>query len=367
MTSLYRRLFTYRERPDRSPVEDFLTEGLADLLDRMPVEAGRDLVARMLRGGADVERELGQIWTLGSSARWSTQRAIAGGRLDLLLEIDGRAAVVVESKVSAGFQEHADHVTGHSRHQLETYGEWLGNLADHRWGGALILLTHWTSPPPDFLQVSGSYGCRHRGVTRWSELSRWLSVLIRLPEHADAGWALLAGEFITFLREMDMDSELATGHDLAALQMYLASADRVRNTVQQIWESARPIWRPVCIQTDVPLEVSTAYGCVWKYRYLVRSDLRSCYMAAGFRFPTIGSHPSYADASGEPYVFVELGSDNDGSPVDTLQLSTEWSVSADLRLAKLPLRSLPIDPELFLSESSAWVSRRIAEAAALIS
>lgn len=367
MTSLYRRLFTFRERPDRSPVEDFLTEGLADLLERMPVEAGRDLVARMLRNGADAERELGLIWTSGLSARWSTQRTIAGGRLDLLLEIDGRAAVVVESKVSAGFQEHADQDTGHSRHQLETYGEWVGNTADCRWGGALVLLTHWTSPPPDFLQWSGPYGCRHRGITRWSELARWLSALIRLPEHADAGWALLAGEFVTFLREMDMDSELATGHDLAALQIYLASADRVRNSVQQIWESARTIWRPVCIQTDVPLEVSTAYGCVWKYRYLVRSDLRSCYMAAGVRFPTIGSYPSYAEPGGEPYLFVELGSDNDGSPIDTLQLPAEWSVAADLRLAKLPLRSLAVDPELFVSESSAWVSGRIVEAAELIS
>lgn len=367
MTSLYRRLFTYRERPDRSPVEDFLTEGLADLLDRMPVEVCRDLVARMLGDRAEVEIELALIWKMGSPARWSTQRAIAGGRLDLLLEIDGRAAVVVESKVSAGFQEHADHDTGHSRHQLRTYGEWLGNSADRQWGGALVLLTHWTSAPPDFLQVSGPYGCRHRGVTRWSELSRWLSARIRLPEHANAGWALLAGEFVTFLREMDMDSELATGHDLAALQMYLASADRVRNTVEQAWESARATWRPVCIQTDVPLEVSTTYGCVWKYRYLIRSDLRSCYMAAGLRFPAIGSHPSYAEPNGEPYLFVELGSDHDGSPIDTLQLSDEWGVSADLRLAKLPLRSLPVDPELFLSESSAWVGRRIAEAAKRIS
>ncbi len=367
MTSLYQRLFTYRDRPDRSPVEDFLTEGLADLLERMPEEAGRDFVARMLRNGAEAKRELGLIWTSSSSARWSTQRVIPGGRLDLLLEIDGRAAVVVESKVSAGFQEHADHDTGHSRNQLETYGEWVGNSADRRWGGALILLTHWTSPPPDFLYSSGPYGCRHRGVTRWSELSRWLSALIRLPEYADGGWALLAGEFVTFLREIDMDSELATGHDLAALQMYLASADRVRNSVQQIWESARTIWRPACIQTDVPLEVSTAYGCVWKYRYLVRSDLRNCYIPAGLRFPTIGSHPSYVDPGGEPYLFVELGSDNEGSPIDTLQLPADWSVGADLRLAKLPLRSLPVSADFFLSESSAWVSRRIAEAAELIS
>lgn len=367
MTSLYGRLFTYRERPDRSPVEDFLTEGFADLLGRLPDCVARDLILVMLGRGVDVEMELANVWSPGTSARWSTQKVIAGGRLDLLLEIDGRAALVVESKVAAGFQRHNDNDTGRSRHQLETYSEWIGKAADPRWGGALILLTHYTPAPPNFLKACGTYECRHRGVTRWADLSRRLSTLIRLPEHAGTGWALLAGEFVNFLKELNMDSELANSQDLAALQIYIASADRIRNTVEQIWEGAREIWKPVCIQKDVPLEVTTSYGCVWKYRYLVRSDLRNCYMAAGLRFPAIGSHISYTEPTGEPYLFVELGSDNDGSPIDNLQLPEEWSVSADMRLAKLPLRNLSVDPEVFLFEASAWASSRISEAAKLIS
>ncbi len=363
MTSLYGRLFMYRERPNRSPLEDFLTEGLADLLGRLPHSVCRDLVLNMLGGRADVETDLAQVWAPGKTPRWSTQKVIAGGRLDLLLEIDGQAAVVIESKIAAGFQDHKDEDTGHSRHQLKTYGEWIGKSADPRWGGALILLTHWTPAPPNFLHARGPYGCRHRGVTRWSDLSRCLSALVRLPEHAGTGWAMLAKDFITFLKEMNMDSELATSQDLAALQIYVASADRVRNTVEQIWEGSRDIWKPICIQKDMPLEVSTSYGCVWKYRYLVRSDLRNCYIAAGLRFPNIGGHTAYAELTHEPYLFVEIGSDSNRSPIDDLQLPSDWKVSVDLRLATLPMRSLSIDPELFISEAKSWVSQRIKESA----
>ena len=50
MPSLYRRLFTYRERDNRSPLEGFLTEALADLLNRLPqVEARNAIALRPLR------------------------------------------------------------------------------------------------------------------------------------------------------------------------------------------------------------------------------------------------------------------------------------------------------------------------------
>ncbi len=53
MSSLYGRLFTYRERPHRSPLEDFLTEALADLLNRMPTSEMVEFVSKFFLPGDD--------------------------------------------------------------------------------------------------------------------------------------------------------------------------------------------------------------------------------------------------------------------------------------------------------------------------
>lgn len=163
-----------------------------------------------------------------------------------------------------------------------------------------------------------------------------------------------------------MDSELATGHDLAALRVYVASADRVRNSIETIWEGARSFWRPICQQTAVPLEVSTAYGCVWKYRYLARSDLRNSYLAIGIRYPDIGSYPPELSPDGGPYLFVELGSDDEASALNDLALPDSWIVKDEMRMAAFSLRDLSSDAELQVVEGGKWVRDRLSEVVSAI-
>ena len=125
-------------------------------------------------------------------------------------------------------------------------------------------------------------------------------------------------ELLAFLREQNMDSELATGSDLAALQIYVASADRVRHSVEHIWESAKDIWKPLCTQSPYPIEVSTQYGCVWKFRYLSRTDLRRSFIATGIRYPALSQHPAYSDPEGEH--ISSLNWDR----MTTIHLSVSW-------------------------------------------
>jgi len=133
MPNIYERLFTYRERSDRSPLEDFLTEALADLFNRFPEAISRRAVAFLISNRSIPPTTLEQFWPIGAKAVWSTQRIIDGGKIiDLMMEVDGKPFIVIENKINAGFQEHQHHSSsGHGKveHQLSTYGLWLAREA----------------------------------------------------------------------------------------------------------------------------------------------------------------------------------------------------------------------------------------------
>jgi hypothetical protein len=44
-----------------------------------------------------------------------------------------------------------------------------------------------------------------------------------------------------------------------------------------------------------------------------------------------------------------------------------WFGGLDIRLARLPLRNLPVEPGGFVAESSAWAGDRLLEVAAVVS
>ena len=365
MQSLYGRLFTYRGRPDRSPLEDFLTEAFADLLNRLPEAIARRLVTRLLSEAPASGDALHKAWPAGSSARWSTQRAIEGGQiLDLLLEIDGQPTLVIENKIAAGFQKHligGENGFRSAQHQLATYGKWIHGKSASCWGGAVVLLTHWTPAPADF--TSGkSYGARYRSTARWSDLARWVDELSRAGEAKGSLWLPFADELVQFLREQKMDTELATSRDWAALQLYVASADRVRNSIERIWEDAKDFWRPLCTQTQHVIQVSTEYGCIWKFRYLARQDLRETYLAVGVRFDTNSAYLSALSGRSEaPNFFVEVSSDATEPAFQALTVPAGWLSSPGLWLVEKPLCELATGADRFIAEASAWAQNRIEE------
>jgi len=183
MASHYRRLHRYQQSASRSPLEDFATEALADLLERMPREIVVDLVGELFMSAGRPRADWRVLGTRAKTLSWTTQHPVRSGdasyRADLVLEADSRPILVVEMKIHAALQHHVgrddtDQEISIKRNQLQTYGRWIAGVQpDATWPGAIALLTLGTKPPDDFEQSGeNGYGTRWRQTVRWPAVWR---------------------------------------------------------------------------------------------------------------------------------------------------------------------------------------------------
>src|SRR5271166_2881022 len=143
MVSLYSRLFTYRQRRDRSPLENFLTEALRDILDRLPAREMAEFVGELFLPSVNARKRWErQFFDSKQCFFWESQKWItANGRglcLDLVLRCDRQPLIVVENKIGAAVGRHhppTDEDAGNNlaavaeaaaENQLTVYGCWLG-------------------------------------------------------------------------------------------------------------------------------------------------------------------------------------------------------------------------------------------------
>lgn len=163
-------LFKYRESPDRSPREDYLSAVLCELLN----QASRELCLLELIGAAFPNSSLPKS---GETAiQWSVQYMIAsrdarlaGKRPDLVGRgtIDGkRALLLIENKIDAGLQQHrADN--GDVSSQLDTYFEYLrGASADLK---QIFYISRWGITPVS--EIGGDTAAAVRS-TSWRRLAQ---------------------------------------------------------------------------------------------------------------------------------------------------------------------------------------------------
>ncbi len=245
--SIYANLFTYRPRPSRKPLEDFLSEALADLLNRLTYDKHVAFVTDvLLEGEARRDRSSFMGGRHQAEFLWATQVGMRSGQgtvfMDLLLRIDDQEVLVVESKVHAGYQMHmldgppsVAEPDGGQVNQMETYGKWLGERCRARvpaegraWPGALVLLTHRTDPPVGF--EAGRYGVGHVGVCRWRQVQRWAGALpMRTCDagRGDGSVPVLAAELAAFLREQGMGADLMTADGLSGAAMHVDRRGRL--------------------------------------------------------------------------------------------------------------------------------------------
>jgi hypothetical protein len=242
--SLYGNLFRFRERANHRPLENFLTEALADLLNRMPRDITVSLVSELLLAGDESACEA-WVTYIHSKKRleWITQRSIGSGRLDILLEADGTATLIVENKIGASISERTKHcktdvtdgdVTDKNEepetfngNQLMVYGEWLRDQRrNEHWDGALVLLTLQTLPPADFGRDDLKYGVKCQRVCNWRQLWQWLNkkqASDNGPVSSDKdqdNWSVFSNELMAFLEEENMNEKLLTQRDIAAMELY---------------------------------------------------------------------------------------------------------------------------------------------------
>jgi hypothetical protein len=233
MTSLYGRLF-HASSVHRERLEDFLTEALGDLLNRVSKSQLREFCSEFLLNGcgSELKAQWLKLFDRRSTVTWETQQRISVDgtekRPDMILyqnldekrgrnfENDRVPLLAVECKVGAPF----------SARQLHHYGHWLAEA-----GGpatALVVITHLTEIPSDF-QSSSEYCVKIRAKRKWSELCKWLR-----DERNAGSWCsaanvlVLANELVEFMEEKKLMTEEPTWQDLAAARMFLISGAHAR-------------------------------------------------------------------------------------------------------------------------------------------
>lgn len=243
---LYGRLFRSRYKP-----EDFFTEAFADLFTRLAPADARDLVGSVLLGHVAEERspevvkdQMRKSKRLECSTQYPIElREVGKVRKvpDAALFADGELIALIENKLDAPFTARCQPGAGKKSntqtfHQLEDYGRWLN---EHHPKAALVLLTHETKSPPEFLTAKGDflYKIPLRSVCRWPRVHNWFSnwAADRRGENV-AG--TLAGEFSEFIEAQNM-GEIAFD-DIGLLNDYICFASRkIGGKITDVLESAR--------------------------------------------------------------------------------------------------------------------------------
>lgn len=352
--SLYGRLFRYRARENRAPLEDYLTEALADLLGRLPKQEQAAFLADVL--GSE---EAWRAAFANHRSAWRTQVACGGGFADLVLELDGKPAVVIENKLRSAVRAHGD-----GGNQLTTYGTWLARTRKDTLPSGIILLTHDTEPPADMRESAG-YGVETRAVMRWSGLARWLK---RHASGSDgAAWRTLAGDLHAFLEEKAMTTDTITGSDVAAARLFLPGWTRWENTFALLWSGADEVREGFLSSKTSSLSMTREGGMIWQWSYAASPLPHASWVAFALRFPEASEWYVGAGLPDQPHIMVLIGADRDDLPVDRIgPLPRGWLVHEAEVMTAMALHELPGEPDAQAMAMGIWARSRIAEARDLL-
>lgn len=195
----YSRLFTYRARPNREPLEDFLTELFCELLNLFADSKQGQVIGKLLN-----IQNLNCDW---NKVSWRTQFPIGNGRCDLIgktsVKTKDSIFILIENKISAGFTGGAG---GEEQHQLRRYDEYLQSRFEEN--TVLMLISLYSFPPP--------------GMIKDLNMISWRTIASRLNEIASelkGGNPLLASQlnwFLYFLRSKHMSEVKISLQDIAS-------------------------------------------------------------------------------------------------------------------------------------------------------
>lgn len=256
--ALYSRLFKYAPRPGRTQLENFLTESFCDCLERMTALDRSDVetfILDLFGGGSQSPLNFRDRLASANDLRWVTQHPIYladnRGYLDLCLFADKRVVLAVENKIGSGFTSHlisqatedAEETT-EELSQLDFYDRWLAANCP---GSVLVLLTHLTDAPPDFLAVEGGDADLHgkpvfHSVCRWAAVYDWIAKWREVSSDSLSGKPegaflyRLTEEFLRFLEQKNMSVATIKDSDLELIGAYFS---------QDVWKKLHDLMASV--------------------------------------------------------------------------------------------------------------------------
>lgn len=370
MRSHYGRLFKYRETKGRTPLEDFLSESLTDLFNRLPKIEQLSFVDRLF-----VPSELKLKWHSVASAStelWmKTQVAITEGRLDILILCDKQPIIVVESKIKSAVRKRPD-----DSDQLHGYGHWLKRQADENDGNLTIicLLTHLTPPPKGFIEPgSDAYGATPK-LVRWYQVAAELKAL-SCDDRLRLDVRTLAEELYLFLLEQDMTSESPRLEDFAAAIVFIKAGSRISKAFEDVFEHVsglRGVFPRGSISDDLPLAFDSEQNLMHGWKYLSAPPLETIYFAYGIalqpnRSLTPDGPLSKQNLPHDDSIFLCLGVETT-KEMKLLEeqskiLGPDWkhiSFSDNSIVATFkPLKTILVEPESFAGIMNAWIDETV--------
>jgi hypothetical protein len=421
-SSLFSRLFWYRERQGHAPYENMLSELLVALLERLPRIQMSDFVVNIFLPNSAVDQ-----WRQSSPAwkriEWLTEVSMTHGRADIVLVADGIPVLVIENKVGSGLRTHrrpraqrtedqaaalndeierefarSEGEVEEVRTQLHTYAEWLASKcndpATHGWPGALVLLTHSCPQPADFsMGRSGAYAVAWRRTCQWNEVAAWL---LRVSESGHTkrdfgdgdgdqrpGWIVLAREMADFLKERNMAEDRMVKSDLEWVAQRMAEGEpgffeRVASTLTTVVRK---------VASDVPIlqwdKFDGAFDedsrALWGWGYLKREHAHGRYqfLALGICYPTADSDWCRAipPLVAWPHMVVVLGYDPRGEFAPWTEklrslLPANWrTVEGSSWLHTFvarPVYDFPSEPDDMFRELAIWGTEQVKKVEPLI-
>lgn len=362
MSRLYARLFKYKSRLDREPLEDFLSEALADVLARMPrgeVLAFLDFAVGE-NGGQPFSAAIGN-----GEIEWGTQWLIPGGIIDIVMFVDKTPVLAIENKTWSMYQDHSG--DDGPANQVTTYCRWLAReCADHD-VSAMLLITATTLAPPGY-HGGTDYAVERRGQLTWAAVGRWLQA--RAIGNADPGitWMDLAADLAEFLKEKGLSSEIFTQSDLSAAHLMLPTMERWRATFDVVWSASQPIWSEFLNTrlSDIAFDVDSGRMWNWRYAQTGRAPPRS-WVALGLCFPDQARGRKASGLPGHPYFALIVGSDA-ATLVPVGPIPGDWFHEKDSEefVSALPIAGLSVGTDRLPDELSDWSRRAMGEAGRIL-
>lgn len=238
MKSLFVDLFSYRQRENVSPLEDWLTECLASVLRALSPDQTFEVLGALCGIDPAALRTMVGKRTIAFQTQYV---ADATRRPDMVVLVGGKPWMVFENKVAHTLGKH-ERSDGEAVCQITGYADWLKAECLDDLPPALVFVTHLTAPPPGFdaapREGDGFHGMR-RHSTSWGAFARRLLKVARAAP--DNSLAIAFGEALYgILEDQDMANEFPTSTHYAALELFLKFGGELENLVERMWSAVAP-------------------------------------------------------------------------------------------------------------------------------
>ncbi len=325
--SLYNRLLKYQGTDTRSNLENFSTEILCDFLNRVSMETTDLFLRHVVFSGMEDSvyssfKDNHETNDENIKFNWRTQYAISiSGTAkfpDLIGFVDHKPAILIEVKIGAGFT-HRKHYSENGGlvyiPQLIDYGNWLNRSNAN---AILVLLSHSTSPPEDFLiSKEKKYGIELRNHVTWNQVYRWLKIVS--DNHQEE---CLARDFMKYLLEQNMAVESPVREDFSVLELFVSGAGkRIEDMMRYIREELEKkhklhmSWGKEKSYLNNGLYFNEyQQKCIWSW--VILDSAEYAYLSWGICYPDEadewGLRKHFPSLPKDPFVFINICSDKKG-------------------------------------------------------